>query len=152
MSRIRTTAHPVILSSTDSISGASALAASERIKSGHPFGPVNVILTAARDLWDRGDTYGWAMELLYTAELLRMAYDSPRIGGGIDPALATNLPAWDDAVGEGGMLAYIVGDPQADPTDLLAGIDTDRVQDMIVHAEAVADGLIRLCVLTGTDY
>ena len=97
----------------------------------------NVILDVARDLYS-GSMIDWAYELLWTTQILRMAYDSPRIGGGIDPAIATGVPSWDDAVAEGGMFAYIVGDPQGDPTNTLDGIDADDLQDMIVHAEAVA--------------
>lgn len=139
MSHVRTNAHPVILAS-----GASRDASA----------PVNVILSYARDLRDGIDS---AYDLLFATQILRVAYDSPRIGGGIDPAVATNVPGLASGREECPMLAYLIGDDaerEASNADTgadadyqhmgaLENIPTDRVQDMIVHAEAVALRLIR---------
>lgn len=141
MTRIRTNAHPVILASLNERRGGA----------GSGSRSTNVILDLARDL-DSGDTYSEALEILWATQVLRVAYDSPRIGGGIDPAIASNVPSLEDAVAEGGLIAYIVGDPQADPTNCLEGYSDDEIQDMIVHAEAVASGLIRQAELSGTAY
>lgn len=144
MSSIRTNAHPVILASI-------GLQRTGEPHASSPTRVTNVILDIARD-FDSGDTYGEMLEVLWCTQILRAAYDSPRIGGGIDPVIATNIPSWDDAVAEGGLFAYIVGDPQGDPTNCLEGLTTDEVQDMIVHAEAVAWRLVKLADLNGTSY
>lgn len=140
---IRTNAHPVILSSRF------AHNLEER---------QNIILAAARDVAD-SDLYWWSMEMLYATQVLRMVYDSPRIGGGIDPELATNLPGLDDAREDCYILGYIIGSETCDEENfdpekmgLLEGVDGDKVQDMIVHAEAVAVRLIGWCKSTGQDY
>lgn len=145
MSHIRSNAHPVILSSTREVAGYQP--------EGHVWLSQNIILTVARELFD-GDLFGWSMDLLFATQMLRMVYDSPRIGGGIDPALATNLPDWDTAREESSILGYLVGRPDSDliVEDLLEGLDGDFVQDCIVHAEAVAARLIHLCDVTGRAY
>lgn len=136
MSHVRTTAHPVILTS--------------RYPSAHE----NVILSFARDLYDGIDS---AYDLLFATQILRLAYDSPRIGGGIDPAVATNVPGLEWGREECPTLAYLIGtDAEREASNADAGADADyqhmgalehfpseRVQDMIVHAEAVALRLIR---------
>ena len=53
----------------------------------------STLLDVARDCYS-GDLADWAYELLWTTQILRMAYDSPRIGGGIDPNVATNVASW----------------------------------------------------------
>lgn len=140
---IRTTAHPVILSSRF------AYNLDER---------QNTIIAAARDVTD-GDLFYWSTELLYATQMLRMAYDSPRIGGGIDPELATNLPDMESAREDCYVLGYIIGSETCDEENydpermgILEGVNGDKVQDMIVHAEAVAVRLIAWCKSTGQDY
>lgn len=152
---MRTNAHPTILTGARTAKG-------RETNTGH-----NVILDLARDLYDGHDAFGWAMDLLYAVEVLRMQYDSPRIGGGIEPALATNLPDLETARADCSTLGYIIGAPDdhlhygtdSEPCEYfpesmgeLDGLDPDYVQDCIVHAEAVADRLINMATLLGTDY
>ena len=135
---IRTNAHPVILTSAP------------RGLASHLHGvrgaqKTNLILDLARDYYDSADLYGWAMGTLYAVEVLRMEYDSPRIGGGIDPAIASNLNGesieYDILRGE--LEGLLFRNP---------GLFTDAIQDMIVHAEAVLDRLIQQCRINGKDY
>ena len=133
MSTIRTTAHPVILTG-------SRLAPQRGW--GH-IGGHSAMLDTARDLYD-GDLYGWGMELLYASQVFRLAYDSPRIGGGIDPRIATNVQGLDSARHDSAMVDYLA--------DVLAPLAPDYVQDMTVHAEAVALKCIALAESTGRAY
>lgn len=182
MSRIRSNAHPIVL--TSGFWGDYSATHTVRVERLRRRGKVNPILQAARELRD-GDTFGWAMELLYATQILRVAYDSARIGGGIDPNVATNVPGLESGRDDCSTLAYIIGDNDevqahidsafhdatrsgasyreladlAEETSepgwhmgILDEYDADRVQDFIVHAEAVAVGLIDWCRLAGTDY
>jgi hypothetical protein len=136
MSTIRTNAHPVILASFTPNRA-----------------PANPLLAWARDLATDGDPYGWGMALLEVTQALRAAYDSPRIGGGIDPAIASNVPDVDSLRYEGGMAAYLLGDPtNPDDTSALDGLTPDQIQDAIVHAEAVAVRYLALCERAGRAY
>lgn len=147
---IRTNAHPVILASTNE-----ARTDLRHVVNGRDtrtWGPRNPLLTWARDLID-GDPYGWGMALLEVTQALRVAYDSPRIGGGIDPAIASNVMSVDDLRFEGGMAAYLLGDPtDPDDTSALDGLTLEQIQDAIVHAEAVAVRYIALCEREGRAY
>lgn len=115
----------------------------------------NIILDLARDCYDGSDLFGWGMELLYATQELRMAYDSPRIGGGIDPALATKLPPLKEAADECPILGYMIGD-RIDPTNTLAEYHHlyggDYIQNCIVHAEAVAIHAIDFATALGKEY
>lgn len=155
---IRTNAHPVILASNyrGTVDAMSRVIDHRRDNTG------NIILDFARDLYE-GDTFNWAMDLLFATQELRMAYDSPRIGGGIDPALATNLPGLEAARLDCYTLAYIIGSPDQsyhgddetyDPESMGAfdDLELDYIQDCIVHAEAVAGRLVNLCRIIGTSY
>ncbi|MEY4081127.1 MAG: hypothetical protein RL430_1557 [Actinomycetota bacterium] len=102
----RTNAHPVILGSAPR---GHDVARERQRKSGQ----ANVILDHWRDMHDPDEPWGSAMTLLEAVEVLRMAYDSPRIGGGIDPELATNLPSLWNARDEFPLLGYLIG-TQAD--------------------------------------
>lgn len=114
----------------------------------------NLILDLARDTVD-GALYGWAMGWLWAVETLRMEWDSPRIGGGIDPALATGLTGSREDSPE---LAYIDGELERfaafniDANGWDAEYANDRIQDMIVHTEAVLDLIINQCTIAGKDY
>ncbi len=135
--RMRTNAGPVILASNNSRRG------------GHGSGTrvTNVILDHARDCYS-GSMSEWASELLWTTQVFRMAWDSPRIGGGIDPDVAGNVSSLESSrIGGDPMVGYIVGSPDSpydgetyDPDSLgaLDGLTPDEIQDMIVHAETVA--------------
>lgn len=140
---IRTNAHPVILSSKGT---------PDR---GYTGGVANPLLTWARDCFD-GDLYGWAMELLFATQVLRVAYDSPRIGGGIDPGVATGVPSLESGVLDSSLLRYLFTDESGDDAPLVdgpfAGMKPDARQDAIVHAEAVALRLTALCERTGRAY
>lgn len=131
MSHIRTNAHPVILTGGRNAPRRDA-------DQSH-----SLLLDAARDTYD-GDLFGWGMDLLFATQVLRMAWDSPRIGGGIDPALATGLPSYETARDECTILLYVDG--------LFDGMNSNHVQDMIVHAEAVALRCIALAESEGKDY
>lgn len=150
MSTIRTNAHPVILTSTSEVRTDMRHVVDGRDT--RTWRPANPLLTWARDLID-GDPYGWGMSLLEVTQALRVAYDSPRIGGGIDPAIASNVPGVGTLRFEGGMAAYLLGDP-TDPDDpsALDGLTLDQIQDSIVHAEAVAVRYIALCEREGCAY
>jgi hypothetical protein len=135
--RIRTNAGPVILASNNAARGGN----------GSGSRTTNVILDHARDCYS-GSMSDWASELLWTTQVFRMAWDSPRIGGGIDPTVASNVPSLDASrVGGDPMVGYIVGSPDS-PYDgetyearrygALNNLTNDEIQDMIVHAEAVA--------------
>lgn len=134
--RIRTNAGPTIMASNNIRRGGWGSATRT----------TNVILDHARDCYS-GSMSEWASELLWTTQVLRMAWDSPRIGGGIDPAVATNVSSIEtDRIGSG-FTAYLIGGPDL-PYDgeqydamsygALDGLTNDEIQDMIVHAEAVA--------------
>ena len=150
---VRTNAHPVILNSRTN------------------FGIQNVILAVARDLADQpGNNLMWAYELLFATQVLRMAYDSPRIGGGIDPNVATGLPGLESGIRECAPLAYLMTG-WGDETDLdgvpldsdghheyvegkgdvfwFYDMTHDEIQDAIVHAEAVALRVIHLYEANG---
>lgn len=90
---IRTADHPVILASTRD-SGRETRE--------------NIILEYWREVYDRHDPYGSAMELYEATQWLRTLFDSPRIGGGIDAG--TRLAgSFADAREECSLLGYIVG-------------------------------------------
>ena len=147
MTTQRTGAHPVILGSAPRRTRANVLSAQREE------GRANPILDWARDLHDGGDPYAWGMDLLELTQSLRMAYDSPRIGGGIDPELATNVPDIESLRFEGGMASYVLGDPtDPDDTSALEGLTPDQIQDTITHAEAVAVRYLALCRAHRKDY
>lgn len=124
---IRTNAHPVVLTSTN---GAA---------------PSNLLLIMARECWDSGDVYGSAMELLYVTQNMRMAWDSPRIGGGVDPEIASGMPGWEACKEDSSLADYV--------SEVMELQDSaDYVQDCIVHAEAVALRLIAAARAAGEDY
>lgn len=138
---MRTTVHPTILASGKRRGIAS-----------------NVILETARDTLDTGDPFAWAMEVLFASQVLRVAYDSPRIGGGIDPEIATGVPSLETAKWESDLLLTLTGTCVKcstcgmEASAPLTLMPPDRVQDAIVHAEAVALRLIALCERTGRAY
>lgn len=120
MSRIRTNAHPTILTS------------GKRRRDNE-----NHILAYYRESHDGADS---VRELLYATQLLRAEYDSPRIGGGIDPEICTlGMGASVDAERqeEGSFLNYLLG-PDDDYENPFSDLTANQMQDVIVHAEAVA--------------
>lgn len=131
--RMRTNAGQVILTSTNE----------RRVKvQGSSYRVTNVILDYSRDNFS-GSMTDWALDVLWATQVFRMAWDSPRIGGGIDPAVATNVSSIETERHEGGLVGYIVGGEDEDDFDPskyggFDGLTNDEIQDMIVHAEAVA--------------
>lgn len=100
---------------------------------------VNPILRVYHDVHDGIDT---VRELLWTTQLLRVEYDSPRIGGGIDPDIAC-LGMGHSLDGEreveGSFAHYLLG-PGDDSNNYLEHYCSSvrEIQDAIVHAEEVA--------------
>lgn len=90
---IRTADHPVILASTRN--------------SGREMRE-NIILEYWREVYDRHDPYGSALDLYEATQWLRTLFDPPRIGGGLDAG--TRLDgSFADAREECSLLGYLVG-------------------------------------------
>lgn len=108
-------------------------------------GRENPILDGFRDIYDGHDTW---LDLYEATQWLRLTYDSPRIGGGVD--IGVQLVG--DLAGareDNSVLGYIIGNtyeiaenyPEIDLDTymgLLNGLHPEQVQDYITHAEAVA--------------
>lgn len=91
----------------------------------------NTLLDIARDSYS-GDMIDWALELLECVTWMRMYWDSPRLGGGIDPDI--RLVGDGPAEGSGAEYTYTgIAEYIRDNS-----IEADTVQNWIAHAEAVA--------------
>ena len=124
MSSIRTNTHPTILTSCSQRGAGDYLAP-------------NVILSYYRDIHDGSDSI---RELLWTTQLLRVDYDSWRIGGGIDPDIATlgmGASLYGERMEPGSFANYLLGTDE-EPAGAFEGHSIGYIQDCIVHAEAVA--------------
>lgn len=109
------------------------------------YGGTNPILDGFRDLYDGHESW---LDLYEATQWLRLTYDSPRIGGGVDIGVRL-VGTLDGAREDNSVLGYIIGTadeiaesyPEGDPDTymgLLDGFHPDQVQDFITHAEAVA--------------
>lgn len=118
---IRSNAGPIVLTSRPSRSGAE----------------VNLVLAMLRShVGEPAPNGDDLLEALWVVEIARMEWDSPRIGGGIDPAIATRLASSSEAREESVLADSIF--------DVLELLDVDDAQDAIVHAEAVLVRLLRM--------
>ena len=64
----------------------------------------NLILAYYRDIHSDAED---VRELLWATQVLRLAYDSPRIGGGIDPEIASNVTSLNTEREDGRLIPYL---------------------------------------------
>lgn len=97
---------------------------------------INVILDYYQDVHDGVDSM---LDLLWATQILRAAYDSTRIGGGIDPEIAHlgSSSVETERMEEGSFIQYLYGTEEYHEP-WTQEHSTEEIQDMIVHAEAVA--------------